>query len=118
MTEPFEMPPAGDVYVKVMVFPVEPIATVLVPDVSVPDPSAAYTVMLGDDEMFASEPFEVDFSCVVQVCAPVVEVAVAPGPPLAVDPYVIVKVLPAARVSEETVIVLPATESVPALAVE
>ena len=73
--------------------------------------------MLGDEAMFASDPFEVDFSCVVHVCAPVVDVTVAPGPPPAVDPYVIVNVFPAASVSEETVIVLPATETVPELAV-
>jgi hypothetical protein len=42
--------------------------------------------MLGCDAMFASDPLAVDFSCVVQFCAPVVDVAVAPGPPLAVDP--------------------------------
>src|SRR5690242_9155427 len=74
--------------------------------------------MLGDEEMFVSVPADVDFSCVVHVWAPVDEVAVAPGPPLPVFPYVMVNVLPAARVSEETVIVLPATESVPALEVE
>jgi hypothetical protein len=42
--------------------------------------------MLGDDAMLVRDPFEVDFSCVVQVCAPVLDVAVAPGPPLAVEP--------------------------------
>jgi hypothetical protein len=52
----------------------------------VPEPSAAYTVMLGCDEMSVSVPAEVDFSCVVQFCEPLLEVAVAPGPPLAVDP--------------------------------
>jgi hypothetical protein len=35
-----------------------------------------------------------------------------------VSPYVIVKVLPAARVAEETVMVCEATASVPALEVE
>jgi hypothetical protein len=74
--------------------------------------------MLGDDAMLVSVPLAVDFSCVVQVCAPVLAGAVAPGPPLPVSPYVIVNVLPAASVSEETVIVLPATERVPALDVE
>ena len=86
--------------------------------VKVPEPSAAYTVMLGDEARFASEPAEVDFSCGCQVCAPVEEVAVAPGPPLPVFPYVIVKVFPAARVSDATVIVWPETVSVPALEVE
>jgi hypothetical protein len=73
--------------------------------VSVPEPSAALTVMLGEEARFASDPAEVDFACACQVCAPVDDVAVAPGPPLAVEPYVIVKVFPAARLSEETVIV-------------
>jgi hypothetical protein len=73
--------------------------------------------MPGEVAMFVSDPADVDFSCVVQVCAPVLEVAVAPGPPPAVEPYVIVKVLPAASVSEETVIVCPEAETVPELAV-
>jgi len=42
----------------------------------------------------------VDFSCVVHACPPVVDVTVAPGPALAVEPYVIVSVAPPARVSE------------------
>jgi len=71
--------------------------------------------MLGWEAMSVSVPADVDFSCVAQVCAPVVDVAVAPGPPLAVDPYVIVNVLPAAIVRELTVIVLPASERLPAL---
>ena len=118
VTVPFEMPPAGAVYVHVIVRPVWLADTLLVPLAIVPDPSAAYTVMLGDDEMFVSEPADVDFSCVVHVCEPVLDVAVAPGPPLLVSPYVIVNVLPAAMVSDDTVIVPPATESVPALDVE
>ena len=86
VTDPLEMPPAGAVYVKVIVLPVDPTATALVSAASVPAPSAAYTVMLGEDAMPVSDPAEVDFSCVVQVCAPVDEVAVAPGPPLPVLP--------------------------------
>ena len=82
-----------------------------------PDPSAALTVMLGEAPRLVSEPADVDFSCACQVCAPVLEVAVAPGPPLPVSPYVIVNVLPAASVSDETVIVWLATEIVPELAV-
>ena len=74
--------------------------------------------MLGDEARFASEPAEVDFSCACQVCAPVEAVAVAPGPPLPVSPYVIVKVFPAARVREATVMVCPETVRVPALEVE
>ena len=41
VTLPFELPPAAAVYVKVIVLPTEPMATALVPDVSVPEPSAA-----------------------------------------------------------------------------
>src|SRR5580765_3387270 len=74
--------------------------------------------MLGCDAMSVSDPADVDFSCVVQVCAPVEEGPLAPGPPLAVEPYVIVNVLPAATVNELTVIVLPAAVSVPVLDVE
>ena len=73
--------------------------------------------MLGDEEMFANNPPDVDSSCTCQVCAPVLDVAVAPGPPLAVEPYVIVSVLPAASVSEETVMVLTETDRIPALEV-
>ena len=82
-----------------------------------PDPSAALTVMLGEAPRLVSEPAEVDFACACQVCAPVLDVAVAPGPPLPVSPYVIVSVLPPASVTEETVIVWLATETVPELAV-
>jgi hypothetical protein len=92
--------------------------TTLIDGDIVPAPSAAYTVMLGCEEMSVSEPLDVDFSCVVQVCAPVEEVAVAPEPPPAVEPYVIVNVEAAARVSDETVIVWLETVSVPALEVE
>ena len=104
-------------YVKVTVRPVWLAETALIDADIVPPPSAAYTVMLGDVAMFVSVPPAVDFACAVQVCAPVEEVAVAPAPPPEVDPYVIVTVLPAATVSDETVIVLPATETVPELAV-
>ncbi|HTL23331.1 MAG TPA: hypothetical protein VL281_04775 [Mycobacteriales bacterium] len=41
MTEPFEMPPAGAVYVNVIVLPVDPTGTELVSALSVPAPSAA-----------------------------------------------------------------------------
>ncbi len=74
--------------------------------------------MLGEEPRLVSVPPEVDFCCACQVCAPVVEVAVAPGPPPAVEPYVIVKVAPPASVSEETVIDWLDTERVPALEVE
>ena len=75
--------------------------------------------MLGEPaDTFVSVPLAVDFACACQVCGPVEDVAVAPAPPPLVSPYVIVTVLPAARVRGETVIVLPATLSVPALEVE
>src|SRR5207245_11170959 len=64
-----------------------------------------------------SAPPEVDFSCACHVCAPVLDVAVAPGPPPAVEPYVIVNVELPASVSDETVIVWLDTETVPELAV-
>src|SRR5206468_3682996 len=48
---------------------------------------------------------------------PVLAVAVAPGPPLAVEPYVIVTVVAAASVSDDTVMVLPETDTVPEPAV-
>src|SRR5438046_697442 len=73
--------------------------------------------MLGDEPRFVSEPPEVDVSFACHVCEPVVAVAVAPGPPPPVAPYVMVSVPPAASVSDETVIVCPETESVPVLAV-
>ncbi|HTL23332.1 MAG TPA: hypothetical protein VL281_04780 [Mycobacteriales bacterium] len=101
-----------------IVFPVDEVFTAPVGVVSVPEPSDESTVMLGEEPRFARLPAEVDFACACHVCAPDEDVAVAPGPPLAFDPYTIVNVLPAATVSDETVIVLPPTESVPALEVE
>jgi hypothetical protein len=75
------------------------------------------TVMLGDDARFVSVPPELDFSCACHVCAPAGTGDVAPEPPPAVLPYVIVNVEPPESVSEETVIVEPETLTVPALAV-
>ena len=92
--------------------------TVLVDGDMVPPPSGAYTVMLGEDARFASVPAPVEASWTCQVWAPVVAVAVAPGPPPATEPYVIVNVFPAASVSDETVIVPPATVRLPAFEVE
>ena len=77
----------------------------------------SFTVMLGDDARFVSVPPELDFSCACQVCAPAGTGAVAPGPPLPVSPYVIVKVDPPVSVTDETVIVWLETERLPALAV-
>ena len=73
--------------------------------------------MLGDDPRFVRLPPDVDLCCACHVCAPLVDVAVAPGPPLAVDPYVIVNVFPPPIVTPDTVIVCPDTETVPVLAV-
>jgi hypothetical protein len=118
VTAPFASPPVAAVYVNVIELPVDALLTAPVPVVSVPEPSAESTVMLGDAPRLVRLPPEVDFSCPCHVCAPAEEVAVAPGPPLAVEPYVIVKVDAPASVSDETVIVCPETESVPELAVE
>jgi hypothetical protein len=74
------------VYVNVIVFPVEPLLTELVGVVSVPEPSPERTLMLGEEARFARLPADVDFSCACHVCAPAEDVAVAPGPPLAVEP--------------------------------
>src|SRR5437588_12621549 len=73
--------------------------------------------MLGDEPRFVSVPVLRDFCWACQVWAPVEEVAVAPGPPPAVEPYVTVIVAPSASVTLETVIVWAAAETVPMLAV-
>src|SRR6266850_2106407 len=63
------------------------------------------TVMLGDEERFIRVPPELDFSCACQVWTAAGTGAVAPGPPPAVEPYVMVNVEPPPSVSEERVIV-------------
>ena len=75
----------------------------------------SFTVIAGDEARFVSVPPEDDFSCACHVCAAAGTGAVAPGPPLAVEPYVIVKVPPPARVTPEIVIVWLETETVPVL---
>ena len=105
VTAPFESPPVAAVYVNVIVRPVWLAETVLVGVVSVPEPSAALTVMLGELPRFVHAQAARAFCCACQVCAPVVAVAVAPGPPLPLSPYVIVIVAPPASVTLETVIV-------------
>ena len=60
-----------------IVWPPAPAVTVVVGVVSVPVPSAAYTLIDGLDAMALSEPPAVDFSVVVQVAAPAVLLAVA-----------------------------------------
>ena len=100
------------------VLPVELAGTFVVGVVRVPEPSAALTVTLGDAPRLARAPLTDDERCCAcQVCAPVVAVAVAPGPLPAVDPYTTVKVEPAVSVTPETVIVWPATPTVPVDAV-
>jgi hypothetical protein len=86
VTEPFDIPPVAAVYVKVIVLPVEALLTEPVPVVSVPEPSEARMLMLGEEPRFVRLPADVDFSCACHVCAPEEDVAVAPGPPPAVEP--------------------------------
>jgi hypothetical protein len=45
----------------------------------VPVPSAAFTVIDGDDVRFVSTPPVTDFSCAGHVCAPALAVATAPS---------------------------------------
>ena len=88
--------------------------TLVVPVVSVPEPSAACTVITGDEAIEVTTPAAVEASCTCHVCAPDVAVAVAVLP----EPYVITSVCAAVRVTPVTVIVWPETESEPTLAVE
>ena len=69
------------------------------------------TVMLGELARLVSvPPVVVALDCACQVCAPATEGAVAPGAPL---PYVIVSAAPPASVTLDTVIVCPATVTLP-----
>ena len=86
VTEPVSIPPVAGVYVSVTTRPVWPAETTEIEATSVPEPSAAYTVIDGDAARFARTPPSVDCSCAWNVCAPVVEPAVAPGPPPPVSP--------------------------------
>ncbi len=113
---PFDVPPVAAVYVNVIVRPVCDALTVEIDAAIEPDPSAAYTVMEGD-EMLVKVPLLRDSSCPCHVCAPVVDVAVAPEPPPDLSPYVIVIVAPPASVTPDTVITCAATATVPVLAV-
>ena len=60
--------------------------TVLVGVVSVPEPSAALTVMIGELPMSEHGQAPREFCCVCHAGAPVLDVTVAPGPPLPVSP--------------------------------
>jgi hypothetical protein len=118
VTAPFVSPPVAAVYVNVIVCPAVPARTVEVPLVSVPAPSAElFTSTVGDDESAVSVPAATDFCFALHVCVPRVVVAVAPGPPPLVAPYVIVSVWLPPSVTPETVIVDAATETVPVPAV-
>ncbi len=75
------------------------------------------TVIAGEDARFVSVPPDEDFCCACHVCAAAVTGAVAPGPPPAVEPYVIVKVAPPASVRLETVMAWLDIETLPELAV-
>ncbi len=97
------------------VLPADPLPTFAGSSVIVPVPFAALIVIDGEAPRFVSTPAAVERSCPCQVCAPVTAVAVAPGPPPAVEPYVIVAVAPPASVSAETVIVWAAVVTVPAV---
>ena len=94
-------------------FPVCDAETLAVPALSVPDPSFASTVIVGDVAIDVRTPAAVELSCTCQVWAPVVAVAVAVPP----EPYVMVTVCAAVRVTPVIVIVWPETESVPTFVV-
>ena len=80
-TTPFWIPPESAVYVNWMVFPVEPAETSLVGVASVPDPSAAKTVIRGDVNNGVGGVTPGDERCLAnQVWAPVVDGASAPDP--------------------------------------
>ena len=68
------------------VFPADEAATFVVGVVSVPEPSAALTVTEGDAPRLVTVLPASERWAPCQVCAPVVAVAVAPGPPPAVEP--------------------------------
>ena len=95
VTAPSFRPPVAAVYVKVIVFPVDPAETLVVGVVRVPVPFAALTVMLGEELRLVRVPPDVDLSWACHVCGPVLDVAVAPDPPPEVTPYEMVNVEPA-----------------------
>ena len=98
MTAPLTMPPAAAVYVKLIVRPVCDAETLLIEAAIVPEPFAALIVIDGEAARFVKTPPAVERSWSCHVCAPVAAVAVAPGPPPAFEPYVIVTVDPAVSV--------------------
>ena len=104
---PLLMPPAATVYVSVSVRPACEPETAERLDAIVPVPSAAYTVIVGWAARFVSAPRLDERSFVVQTTPPVVDAAVAPGPPLPVSPYFMTSVCaePWLSVTPETVTV-------------
>ena len=111
---PLLMPPTGAWYVNVRALFADELALAeLGTTVIVPVPSAAYTVTDGEFAIDVSAPPDVDFSCIVNVVAPVAEGATGPGPPEAVEPYVIVQVKPPTSVTAVTWIVWPEVPTVP-----
>jgi hypothetical protein len=104
-TAPLDIPPELAVYVKTIVRPVWEALTFEVSALIVPVPSLE-TVMLGELAIAVRLSFEllVDLWRVDQVWTPVEEGAVAPAPPLALLPYVIVIVEPPLSVTPVTVI--------------
>src|SRR5207237_1180592 len=74
-TEPLDRPPVGAVYVKVKVCPVEEAETLAGETVSVPVPSAAFTVTKGEAAIAARAEVDalVEASAVVKALAPVEE---------------------------------------------
>ena len=108
------MPPLSAVNVNTSVIPVCEAETATGDAAIVPDPSAASTVITGDDAIVVRTPAAVEASCTCHVCAPGVDGAVAVLP----EPYVITSVCAAVRVTPVTVIVWPETVSVPTPAVE
>src|SRR5438270_408471 len=88
----------------VKVFPVEEAATLAGETVSVPEPSAAFTVTAGEAPMAVSaeEEAPVEAATVVRVFAPVAEGALTPEPPPDLSPKVMVRAEPPERVTAET----------------
>ena len=104
-TDPLLKPPVAAVYVNVNVFPVDPADTADTSEAIDPEPSAAYTVTLGEltNAVNALDDADVDFSRVAHDCAPVDAVAVAPDPVPALLPYTTLIVPPPANVTPVTV---------------
>ena len=86
---PLLVPPFGALHLIVCVSPDCEAETVVKPRrMAAPlPPSTPYTVIDGDAPIVVSVPRLDERCCTVQVAAPVVDVAVAPGPPPPVSPY-------------------------------